>query len=1023
MRAILPIAQKLGLIAQTWASRLVGEAGTEVMHAAEILDVVERLAPSPAVSDLLGGVTENDPRALNALADLASVLTQDLAPQFGRLIALRDAGQWSVLREECELTAQIAAAVGAMDTLASTRLLLALAQRRAGNVIGAISAYRAAIDAGVAAGPAMAHTCAIAYDNLGNVLAEVGRLDEALASYNSALPFEDQPDGRRSILGNKANVLADLGEFRAATDLHSEIIAELEHVSTGPRRMAIALDDAGQVVRYLGDLDRAEEMLGRARQMLPDGDLDVRAVNALLLSDVGRDRHDDAAAAEAFTQAHDLEVARAREEIDAERYRAGYANARQNAIPVSEAATLLFTAVQIPPLQTAHPLTPLIEAAATARSRGDLALALRLDANRAGRLLGAGAGDRAAELAWQIQAEANQRGLAYPESASLGILGTLCAQGVDVSFPLGPLSAYIRATVLFELHLELVAEAKLEVDPARFETLTTGFLDNELAKFAVERRAYGLATSCFERAVAHARAQGLGEQLLNRLSGLAGAKANAGDAAGAAAVDAEISKILSEGPAPPRGEIAARRGLAARLASVDRPAAIEHLQRAVALGEQMRATAPRGAARAEVAREFAGLSGVLASLLHQEGSQQAAFDALQGDKARRTLAVLADLHGGDDRPATAQEIGGLLAEDSLLIDIAMRQDGITAYLVSPGGEVSAVDVDGDANELLVERGDIRDRQSRLVRCALESPLLHELAAKLTDASRAGSSLFLVPDGPLHSLPVHATPASGRPWYEQSPVAQLPAAGMLRFRCAQRGEQPRSFVAGDSRGDLPYAALEVQTVADMLGCTPRIGATCTRAALEQALGDGGLDVVHLAVHGRGDAQRGGRASLLFATDEGIEWVPFDDLTTLRWDARLVVFSGCSTAVTGPRQGIELVGVARAALEAGAGAVIASLWPVGDQPAKIMVAAFYKSLLQRLASGDTDIRLALDDARTALRTWLGDAPAGPHRPRDGRDLLAEEAGGTTAPPSYPPAIAQALEWAPFVLIGNPIWQATA
>src|SRR5262249_37895219 len=151
------------------------------------------------------------------------------------------------------------------------------------------------------------------------------------------------------------------------------------------------------------------------------------------------------------------------------------------------------------------------------------------------------------------------------------------------------------------------------------------------------------------------------------------------------------------------------------------------------------------------------------------------------------------------------------------------------------------------------------------------------------------------------------------------------------------------VAGDSRGDLPHAAAECREVAALLGTSPLIGQQCTRGAIEAELRSRSLDIVHLAMHGRGDPRRGGRSSLLLANGAGdTEWVNFGELITFDWKVNLVVFSGCSTGVTGPQHGHQLIGVASAAMEAGAAAVIGCLWPVGDEAAKLFMTVLYQSL---------------------------------------------------------------------------------
>ncbi len=1022
--AHLPIEVIVGTLfrvsVETWR-QTEPDATRKPTRAGEVLDLLVRWAPPAAVADLRQGLAGGDPRALATLAAVEDRLRELLEIVSPRLIAQRDAKAWNVLREESELTAAIADALGDVWPLANARLLQALAARASRDVLGAIEAYQSAIET-LAGAPHGEHMSAVAYDNLGNLLGEVGQLDEAVAAYDAALRFETQPDGTRSILANQANALAALGEYQAAVGLYEQIIAALDDRQPDPRRLAAALDNAGQSIRLLGDLDKAGELLERARALWRADDLGDRAVNALARSDLARDRKDEPAAATAFREAHDLEFARARAEIDRDHYREGFKTARAGALPMEQTMALLAGSLA-PSTNPLDPFQPFVDAAAIARDRGDVALALRIDANLAGRLFDVGAVDRAVALAWRIQNEANELGLAYAECAALATLGSLIAQGVDADFPLGPLTPYAFATTLFDLHLESVEDADLDPDTARLERFSTGALDNELGLLASRHGAYDLAVGYMERAVTGARAPELSERLLNRLAGLAYAKEHSGDRDGARSIDAELLELLAAGDVSPRGEIVARRAIAHRLAATEPERAIEQLRAATNALEHLRATTTGGGlARAEIARQFGGLASMLADLLRQQGDHAAAFDALQGDKARRTMAVLADLHGDSDRPATANEIGALLPADGLLIDLAVAPSSVTAYVVSPGGAVAATTVEGDPEELTVEFGDVRDRQEKLVRCVLRNATLTTLAGELTNGERSGKRIFLVPDGPFHNLPVHATPIGDTPWYERAPVAQLPAAGILRFPTSGRVQQLRCYVAGDSHGDLPQAAAEIAAVAMLLGTEARGQKACTRAALEQMLTTDELDIVHLAVHGRGDVRRGGRASLLFAADtpSGVEWVPFDALAQLPWRARLVVFSGCSTAVTGPRQGSELVGVARAALEAGAGAVIASLWPVGDEPAKVMMTAFYRSLRAHLDAGVTDIRVPLDDARGELRSWLQTTDRGDRHARDGREWPVE--GPPPAAPGHPPpepTVANALEWAPFVLVGNPLW----
>jgi CHAT domain-containing protein len=81
----------------------------------------------------------------------------------------------------------------------------------------------------------------------------------------------------------------------------------------------------------------------------------------------------------------------------------------------------------------------------------------------------------------------------------------------------------------------------------------------------------------------------------------------------------------------------------------------------------------------------------------------------------------------------------------------------------------------------------------------------------------------------------------------------------------------------------------------------------------------------------------------ATGDGSTlWVDLDKLTSSPWDVGLVVLAGCSTGLTGRRDGYQLISVASQILQAGAATVIASLWPVGDAAAQLTMQSFHRAL---------------------------------------------------------------------------------
>jgi CHAT domain-containing protein len=196
----------------------------------------------------------------------------------------------------------------------------------------------------------------------------------------------------------------------------------------------------------------------------------------------------------------------------------------------------------------------------------------------------------------------------------------------------------------------------------------------------------------------------------------------------------------------------------------------------------------------------------------------------------------------------------------------------------------------------------------------------------------------------------------------------------------------------------------------LNIEPKIGRQCTRVAIESALRGGDCDIVHLAVHGRGDVRRGGRASILLATQTGdVEWIPFDSLKDIEWNVGLVTFSGCSTAVAGPRDGGHTLSVADAATETGASAVLACLWPVSDHGAQIFMTAFYKELARLRDAGCIDLRVAFNRAQIELRAATDEVLGTDSIRRNSDDSYSRKPERT---------VDEILLWAPFILVGDPL-----
>lgn len=261
--------------------------------------------------------------------------------------------------------------------------------------------------------------------------------------------------------------------------------------------------------------------------------------------------------------------------------------------------------------------------------------------------------------------------------------------------------------------------------------------------------------------------------------------------------------------------------------------------------------------------------------------------------------------------------------------------------------------------------------------------LDPLVAPLRTLTRQDELLVLLPTEPLHALPLHALEIDGEPLLARHPVVYAPSLGALRHcvaRARPRAGKPQVALVGDPSGDRAEVAALIRELARRFGTEPLISAAVTCAALVARVA--GCDLVHFQGHARhhtGDPLD----SHLVLADGRLSAREVLDLRDLR--AGLVTLAACESAASGIAPGDEPLGLIPAFLQAGAGAVLASLWRVEAAAARATMERFYGAFADDATCPDK--AAALRAACLALRGTPG-----------------REA------PYY---------WAPFVLYGD--WQA--
>jgi CHAT domain-containing protein len=113
--------------------------------------------------------------------------------------------------------------------------------------------------------------------------------------------------------------------------------------------------------------------------------------------------------------------------------------------------------------------------------------------------------------------------------------------------------------------------------------------------------------------------------------------------------------------------------------------------------------------------------------------------------------------------------------------------------------------------------------------------------------------------------------------------------------------------------------------------------------------GEYKIVHFATHGFLNSEHPELSGIVLTmvNQDGSKtngFMPLQDIYNLNLSADLVVLSACDTALGKDIKGEGLVSLTRGFMSAGSRSVVASLWKVDDRATAVLMADFYKSMLQ-------------------------------------------------------------------------------
>jgi CHAT domain-containing protein len=370
-----------------------------------------------------------------------------------------------------------------------------------------------------------------------------------------------------------------------------------------------------------------------------------------------------------------------------------------------------------------------------------------------------------------------------------------------------------------------------------------------------------------------------------------------------------------------------------------------------------------------------------------ERALQEAADELRnlGAEIRRRSPAVAALTAPEVLDAAAIQ-GRLLDADAVLLEYKLGAERSVLWAVGAGG-LESFELAGREELAALARG-LHDRVGRPPRRAAARAVdrsLAELSRALVCPARGWLDrrrLIVVPEGDLLYVPfaalslAHCDGAAGAaraaPLAAGHEIVTVPSASALAaLRGRPRRPPPAQTLAvlADPVFDLcdPRVPLAVRRG----GCPPappRLRHSAEEAAAILALAPPAERIAALGFDARRravlDGLAGGARYLHFAThietrahparvvlsrvDRRGGTVDHSDLfageiADLRLAADLVVLSGCDSGLGEEVRGEGLVGLTQGFFRAGAGGVLASLWPVDDRATASLMATFYRVLL--------------------------------------------------------------------------------
>ncbi|MDM9385502.1 CHAT domain-containing protein [Chlorogloeopsis sp. ULAP01] len=213
-----------------------------------------------------------------------------------------------------------------------------------------------------------------------------------------------------------------------------------------------------------------------------------------------------------------------------------------------------------------------------------------------------------------------------------------------------------------------------------------------------------------------------------------------------------------------------------------------------------------------------------------------------------------------------------------------------------------------------------------------------------------NTLVFIPDGVLRNLPMSVL-YDGRQYLVEKYAVALSVGLQLLDPKPLQPQQLKALTAGLTQpppgysnfSPLPAIKTEIEMINETgISTTDLLDRQFTSQALENKVNATSFNVVHLATHGQFSSRA--EQTFILAADGPINVTEFDNIfrrrdETTSTPVQLLVLSACQTAAGDKRAALGLAG---AAVRAGARSTVASLWQIDDDSTAQFIGAFYRQL---------------------------------------------------------------------------------